>query len=262
MAILERDGSTLFYDEAGRGDPPIVFIHGWTCDHTYFSPQFDHFSRDHRVVAVDLRGHGQSATKDDYTISAFAGDVAWLCAELGLQRPVVVGHSMGSLIALEIARAHPDLPSALVMVDAAPIVVSPELRPMLAAMVESMAGPDHDAVRRGFVEGMLFIDSDDQARKARIVEQMTSAPREVAQASMNSMMTFDGEAAATACGVPALHIGAAQPINDAAALKALNPLIQTGQTVGAGHFNQLEVPDQVNAMIERFLESTLAVKPV
>ena len=55
------------------------------------------------------------------------------------------------------------------------------------------------------------------------------------------------------CAVPALHIGAEDPINDAAALRALNPSLRTGQTVGAGHFNQLEVPDQVNAMIERFL---------
>ena len=66
-------------------------------------------------------------------------------------------------------------------------------------------------------------------------------------------MSWDGEAAARACRVPALHIAADEPINDAAALRALNPCIRTGQTVGAGHFNQLEVPEQVNTMIERFL---------
>ena len=66
-------------------------------------------------------------------------------------------------------------------------------------------------------------------------------------------MAWDGEAAARACRVPALHIAADEPINDAAALRALNPRIRTGQTVGAGHFNQLEVPEQVHAMIERFL---------
>jgi hypothetical protein len=53
--------------------------------------------------------------------------------------------------------------------------------------------------------------------------------------------------------VPALHIAAERPSNDAAALRAFNPLILTAQTVGAGHFNQLEVPEQVNAMIDRFL---------
>ncbi len=71
------------------------------------------------------------------------------------------------------------------------------------------------------------------------------------------MGEWDGEAAARACTVPVLHIGAEDPINDAAALRALNPQIRTGQTVGAGHFNQLEVPEQVNAMIERFLAVAL-----
>ena len=53
--------------------------------------------------------------------------------------------------------------------------------------------------------------------------------------------------------MPALHIAADDPINDAAALRALNPCVRTGQTVGAGHFLQLQAPEQVNAMIERFL---------
>jgi len=70
--------------------------------------------------------------------------------------------------------------------------------------------------------------------------------------AVGSFARTGGAAAAAAMTVPVLHIAAASPINDAASLRALNPLIQTGQTVGAGHFNQLEVPDQVNAMIERF----------
>ncbi|MFN8559463.1 MAG: alpha/beta hydrolase [Dehalococcoidia bacterium] len=58
MRNTVRDGVTLFYDEEGLGDPPIVLIHGWCCDHTYLAPQFEWFRRDHRVLAVDLRGHG------------------------------------------------------------------------------------------------------------------------------------------------------------------------------------------------------------
>ena len=78
-------------------------------------------------------------------------------------------------------------------------------------------------------------------------------PDHVAASSIEHTMAWDGEAAARACRVPALHIAADEPINDAAALRAFNPRIRTGQTVGAGHFNQLEVPEQVHAMIERFL---------
>jgi len=55
MEKLIRDGVALAYETRGQGDPPILLVHGWTCDHTYFAPQAEHFSRSHRVVSVDLR---------------------------------------------------------------------------------------------------------------------------------------------------------------------------------------------------------------
>src|SRR4051795_10520054 len=61
MPSLRRDGTALFYEDARGREPPILLVHGWCCDHTYLDPQFGHFaSRGHRVVAVDLRAHGQS----------------------------------------------------------------------------------------------------------------------------------------------------------------------------------------------------------
>jgi len=262
MSTLDHDGTKLFYEEAGKGDPPIVFVHGWTCDHTHFTPQAEHFRPRHRVVALDLRGHGQSDQPEQgYTIADLADEVSWICKELGVGTPVIVGHSMGAAVALELAARHPQLPSAIVMVDAAPIVMTPELKSLLAGFVEGLRGPEHLTVRRGFIEGMLFIHADDPDRKARIVEQMISTPQHVAVSCMEAIVGWDGAAAARACSVPALHIGAAQPINDAAALRGLNPIIQTAQTVGAGHFNMLEVPDQVNPMIERFLAVTVAPTP-
>ena len=67
------------------------------------------------------------------------------------------------------------------------------------------------------------------------------------------MGEFDGAGALARATVPVLSIGSAVPSNASADLRRLFPAITVGQTVGSGHFNQLEVPDQVNAMIERFL---------
>jgi pimeloyl-ACP methyl ester carboxylesterase len=251
--MIARDGVKLFYEDTGAGEPPLVFVHGWTCNHTYFAPQLEAFAPDHRVVAVDLRGHGESDKPEaTYSIKGFADDVAWLIGALRVRRPVVVGHSMGGAIVLQLAADHPELVAGAVMVDAAPI--GADVKPMIAAVVQAMTGSDHAASRAGFIDAALFSEFDDQARRARIVAEMASAPQHVAVSCFQALVDWDGEAAAKAVGVPVLHIGASNPINDAAVLRALNPRIQTAQTAYAGHFNQLEVPEQVNPMIARFLE--------
>jgi pimeloyl-ACP methyl ester carboxylesterase len=252
VPVLEREGAKLFYEEAGSG-PPIVFVHGWTCNHAHFAPQYSHFGRDHQVVAVDLRGHGSSDPSDSYSVEEFADDVAWMIGELSLTKPVIVGHSMGALVAVAVAARHPELLSAIVLVDAAPLVVGDDIQGLLAMFADQFDGPDHLEARRGLIEGMLFAPGDDPERKAAIVADMLSTPQPVAAGAWRAIIGFDGAGALAAVTVPALHIACASPINDAAALRAANPLMQTGQTVGAGHFNHLEVPDQVSPMIERFL---------
>src|SRR5688500_18012179 len=77
MSYAKRDGLGLFYRQEGSGDPPLVFVHGWCCDHTFFQPQFDHFKASHAVTTLDLRGCGQSdRPKDSYDIPTLADDVA------------------------------------------------------------------------------------------------------------------------------------------------------------------------------------------
>ncbi|HET7035992.1 MAG TPA: alpha/beta hydrolase, partial [Thermomicrobiaceae bacterium] len=135
METLRRDGVTLAYEDRGQGDPTIVLVHGWACDHSYVAPQAEHFRRTHRVVAVDLRGHGESdKPEQDYTMAQFADDLVWLCGQLSVVKPVVIGHSMGGVIAFELAARHPDLPAAVVALDS-PIIPPQELREAIAQVV-------------------------------------------------------------------------------------------------------------------------------
>ena len=91
MPTIRRDGIKLTYDEWGRGSPALVFVHGWTCDRSFFRPQMEHFVEKHRVVCVDLRGHGESDQPEGaYPIRMFADDVAHLIAERKLGRVIAV----------------------------------------------------------------------------------------------------------------------------------------------------------------------------
>ena len=136
------------------------------------------------------------------------------------------------------------------MVDPAPIV-NPAIKAFIGQAADAIATDDDTSWRRAFVQGM-FLPSD-TVRRDEIISGMAELPTAVAAASLRAIATFDGAAAFAAVGVPLLTIGAASPTDTSTDLRAACPTLTIGQTVGAGHFNQLEVPEQVNLMIERFL---------
>ena len=250
---LSVAGLRLAYDATGAGDPPMIFIHGWCCDRSYFAPQFEHFASGHAVVAMDLRGHGESgrpaARPGGYAMDVMADDVLSVAGAAGCDRPVLVGHSLGALIGLSCA-ARAGAIRALVMVDPAPIT-NEKAKRFFRESVAAVAADDNGSWRTTFVEGMFL--PTDAARRAAIIEQMTRTPPAISAEVMRVMGEFDGAGALAQATVPVLSIGSAVPSNASADLRRLCPAITVGQTVGSGHFNQLEVPDQVNAMIERFL---------
>jgi hypothetical protein len=86
------DGVSIRYEVQGKGDPALVFIHGYTSDLTAWREQMADFAREYRVVAVDLGGHGGSgANREQWSIAGLAGDVEAVVKALGLKRVVLVG---------------------------------------------------------------------------------------------------------------------------------------------------------------------------
>lgn len=107
------------YLEAGdRAGKPVVIVHGFAGSKEYWLPLLPHLPRERRYVLVDLPGWGRSTRIEgaDYGIPAQAGRLADFITALGLERPVVVGHSMGGHIAGVLGTRHPDKVSALVLV--------------------------------------------------------------------------------------------------------------------------------------------------
>ncbi len=110
---------TFHYVQWGEQGTPIVFIHGITANAYCFQAFADELASDHRVFAYDLRGRGDSDKPEEgYSIPLHAADLAELIDELGLLRPVIVGHSLGAMIALYFAAHYPEKLSKLVLIDA------------------------------------------------------------------------------------------------------------------------------------------------
>ena len=189
--------------------------------------------------------------EDGYTIPDFADDLAQFCAVVGIEKPVVIGHSLGGMIGVELAARHPSLPRALVLVDPGPIDPLPETVKLFSSLAAQLEGPSGEDVRRLYVQDMGARDED---LAHWIADSMCALPLPTAAAVIRGVVAWNGVGALGLCIVPTLLLRSTFGANpDAIRLRAIKPDLQVGITVGAGHFHQLEVPDQVNAMIERFL---------
>lgn len=247
-----RDGVGLAYTDVGQG-PALVLVHGITCDRRHFDAQVAYFCRRHRVVAVDLRGHGESdAPQQDYSPALFAQDLHWLCTQLEIESPIVVGHSMGGIVALELAARFPDFLRAIALLDS-PIFVPAAYRSVAEMTVEVMAGPQGLAAWQLFLRAS-FSRLDDPARRDAILQAASKTPAHVLASCFRGAWAWDEEEAIRRCRVPILYVRSATFI-DLERMRLLCPRLVTGETVGSGHFALSQVPEQVNSMLERFILS-------
>lgn len=255
MRTLVRDGVGLAVEEAGAPDAPVlVFVHGWTCDRSHIAPQVAHFSPAYRCVSVDLRGHGESdAPEQDYTIEALADDVAWICDSANVADAVFIGHSMGGTIVLALSHARPDLVRALALFDPA-ILFPPDVQTLANQLADAFAAPGGMDTVRQFEDQRFFTSTSDATLKQRVVDAACCTPQHVVASAFRSVATWDARPALEAVRVPMLYVGAEPQTADMAVLRELAPKTMIGNTVGSGHFHQLEVPEQINAMLARFLQ--------
>lgn len=254
---LSRDDIALGYEEAGAGDPPLLLIHGWGTDRSIFGPLIRATSEAHRVVAVDLRGYGESdAPVQDYDVEAYADDVAWMASDLGLVRPVVIGHSLGGFVALELA-SRLDVQAAVIL--ESPVAAPPE---MAAAIQPAIDRLETDAYQTtaGMVLGMMLGPHFDAGERARMIAYTQALPQHVLARTLRASVAYDNQNAAARVRCPILYVGTSSPYADIARFRELCPQLVTGQLVGCGHYFPLEVPDQLNPMIRRFLH-TLTIRP-
>ncbi len=91
------DGTTIAWDRQGSG-PPMVLVHGITDNRRSWATIAADLATDHDVIAMDIRGHGESGKADDYSLARLAADLAEVCSGLDLDAPILIGHSLGGLL--------------------------------------------------------------------------------------------------------------------------------------------------------------------
>jgi pimeloyl-ACP methyl ester carboxylesterase len=259
------DGVRLYYQMGGTGSPTLLFVHGWCSNLRHWEPQARYFARRSRVLRLDRRGHGRSGVPEDsYDWPREVEDLASLARSLGIHDAVVIMHADLGSPAIQLAQRHPWLVRALVLDDGPPNPLPglPGYPSMLERVQQLLGGPDYPEQMRAFYS-RTFSDATERRLVARCAEEAARTPQRIALSVYRSLATTDTAAFAKELGMPVLCIaGGYQGVQvTAPALRKVIPHAQFAQVVDSGHFVHLDVPDQFNAMLRRFIERLDAHRP-
>ena len=116
MPYAEVNGTRLYYELKGTG-PAIVLIHGWSLTTEMWDPQFNEFSKTHKVLRYDVRGYGKSNVPDVIKPYCHQDDLKALMDYLKIDKAAIIGLSMGGYIAINFAIVYPERTTALIPVD-------------------------------------------------------------------------------------------------------------------------------------------------
>lgn len=255
--VPSKDGTPISYEVHGKGEPALVFVHGWSCDARYWRKQVPHFSKRRRVVTLDLAGHGHSGSaRAKYTMKAFGEDVRAAAEATGSERVILIGHSMGGSVIAEAARLMPNRVIGLIGVDTLENI---EYR-LTQEEVDQMIDPlekDFQSGARKFVEQMIAPETDPLLREW-ILSDMAAAPPSVALSAMREMTAqyLTGEAARIFEDIPIPVVcvnGDLWPVNYEANRRHMASF-EAIVLKGTDHFLMMNRQEQFNRALEEAIQ--------
>lgn len=268
MTVVAVNGVDTYYESYGEGRP-IIVLHGATADHQVWAEQLQPLTDEYRVILYDLRGHGKTggSDRDQYTVDVYADDLAEFINELGLQAPIVLGHSLGGMVGYVFADEYPERLSALVTVGAGtPQMFSLKERLVKAGLmrVSSLAvGSDRLMTALTWLQVKLFgedstVDTDEhqRIREAHGCDDTPIEANERAKIMEAARKYFESSRSFQLSDTPTLVLYAEnEPMIEphAAYLERQFESCQSVEIPGASHNAQVDNPEFIRTQIREFL---------
>lgn len=255
---IETNGTRIHVAKQGSGELALVFLHYYGGSSRTWDAVAAQVAQRCRIVATDHRGWGRSeAPAEGYRIADLAADAEGVIAALGLQRYVLVGHSMGGKVAQLMASRRPHGLEGLILVapsPPSPMLLSAEQRAMLAGAYQSRESVEF------VLDHVLTAKPLTAARRAQVIEDSLQAAPQAKLAWPNVAMAEDITADVAAIEVPTLVISGEQDQVDRIATLQAELLPRIPQAAlrvlpGVGHLSPLEDPEAVAQLIEGFIDA-------
>ena len=261
MAEARSAAGVISYDDAGHGEPALLFLPGWCGSRAVFAPLAERCATRRRVLALDWRGHGLSTlAPGDFGADELVEDALAVIAASGVERVVPVAGAHAGWVAIELRRRLGERVPHLVLLDW--IVLDPP-PPFLGAL-QSLQDPEQWEAAREQLFSMWLHGQQLPALTSYVREDMSSygyemwsrAGREVAAAYSREGNPLQALAALQPA-VPTLHLYA-QPDDPGylaaqQAFAVTHPWFAVRKLDARSHFPMFEVPDEMAAAIEQFV---------
>jgi pimeloyl-ACP methyl ester carboxylesterase len=249
--VPSADGVPIYYETHGNGEPALVFVHGWGIDGRYWDAQVPAFARTHRVVTLDLAGHGRSGRgRKDWTVAAFAQDVRAVVEPLGLKKVLLIGHSMSGNVILEAARAMPDRVVGLIPVDTL-LDVDQQPKPEEVAQFLAALHADYGAAVRGFARQWLFAENGDPVFAERVMADILTLPPDISIAILERTWSYDPRPALADIEVPIVAVNADKFPTRLDHARQYAPRFDALIVKGVGHYLMREDAGAFNTQLAR-----------
>jgi pimeloyl-ACP methyl ester carboxylesterase len=269
--IPAPDGGTIHYVERGRGQP-LVLLHGVTLRWDIWSPQLHALADHYRIIAVDLRGHGQSKHGDHgYGLPVLGNDLATLLTTLDLHDALVVGHSMGGMTTLRFCVDHPDVLAERVA--GIGLVATAASMPLPAPAVALLSKPGQrivdriesgatlpayswkDGVASTLLVRVAFGKNPPGAAVAQVREMSEAIPADNSALSWIKILEHDTRHALADVDVPSFVVvgtrDALTPPPNARVIAELLPGCELQVLAGCGHQVMQERPTELAQLIDQ-----------
>jgi non-heme chloroperoxidase len=268
------DNVRLHYIEAGKGKP-LVLIPGWSQTAAQFKHQLSDLSADYHVIAIDMRGHGESDKPDHgYRIQRLSADVHEFLVAKGLRDVAIGGHSMGcSVIWGYWEQYGSDRLSKILLIDQMPMITANPLwsaqekesagaifTPVsLYEVTNALAGPDGVKTTEGFITGM-YTPQYSREEVKWVVSQNLKMPRKYAAALLYDHATNDWRDVLKHINIPTLVVGGKTSLVGWKSQQWVASQIPGAQVVifeeseGGNHFMFMENPQKFNKLVRDFVK--------
>jgi len=252
--ILLSDGVRMAYVDRGKGDPVLVFIHCGNCQKGIWSETLEAFSGTHRVIAMDLPGHGASTWKPErMTIPGLGAAVAELAEHLGLKKIVLVGNSLGGPTALDAARRlGKERVTGVVAVDTLQNVEQVWPEESWRKVLEGYR-QDFQGTCTGFMLGLVPASAPESVR-ARIDKETCDNDPKAVLVLMETVRSFDQVAALRDAGVPVHAINSNAFPTAVEVNRKHAPGFGVTLMEGVGHYPQVERPEEFQSNLRRVVK--------